>query len=201
MAGRAARARTNRGIWLPRLRKRRLVGKRRAISIEPLEPRLLLSGDPLAPLAFQMDGDTDDLTLRLEEVLPAGGLEAVETLQLVDNDTGAVVAEQALEATSEVVITGTDLDDRFEVDASLSETELPLPVSFTGGGGDDTVAVRATTGAGAYTVDGPGSLLVARYAGCYQDVLGFPMVKLDSLLRELGVHLFDRMDSASAVFL
>jgi len=55
--------------------------------------------------------------------------------------------------------------------------------------------------AGAYTVDGPGSLLVARYDGCYQNVLGFPMVKLDKLLRAIGVTLFDEMDARRAVFL
>jgi septum formation protein len=55
--------------------------------------------------------------------------------------------------------------------------------------------------AGAYTVDGPGSLLVAGYQGCYQNVLGFPLVRLDNLLRELGVHLFNRIDSENAVFL
>lgn len=55
--------------------------------------------------------------------------------------------------------------------------------------------------AGAYTVDGPGSLLVARYDGCYQNVLGLPMVKLDKLLRHVGVRLFDRMERGRAVFL
>ena len=55
--------------------------------------------------------------------------------------------------------------------------------------------------AGAYTVDGPGSLLVARYRGCYQNVLGLPMVRLDCVLRQIGVSLFDAMDKAGAVFL
>jgi len=40
--------------------------------------------------------------------------------------------------------------------------------------------------AGAYTVDGPGSLIVARYDGCYQNVLGLPIVRLDKLLRRIG---------------
>lgn len=62
-------------------------------------------------------------------------------------------------------------------------------------------AVRPLDRAGAYTVDGPGSLLVARYEGCYQNVLGFPIVRLDQLLREVGVQLFERIDSANAVFL
>jgi septum formation protein len=55
--------------------------------------------------------------------------------------------------------------------------------------------------AGAYTVDGPGSLLVARYEGCYQNVLGLPMVRLDEVLRTIGVSLFDLVDKDGAAFL
>jgi septum formation protein len=55
--------------------------------------------------------------------------------------------------------------------------------------------------AGAYTVDGPGSLLVARYDGCYYNVLGLPIVKLDMLLRQAGVDLFTLMHPDGAVFL
>lgn len=55
--------------------------------------------------------------------------------------------------------------------------------------------------AGAYTVDGPGSLLVARYNGCYQNVLGLPIVRLDQLLRELGYSLFDRVHPTRCRFL
>lgn len=55
--------------------------------------------------------------------------------------------------------------------------------------------------AGAYTVDGPGSLIVAGYRGCYQNVLGLPMVRLYGLLGELGVDLFAAMDKENAKFL
>jgi septum formation protein len=55
--------------------------------------------------------------------------------------------------------------------------------------------------AGAYTGDGPGSLLIARYDGCYQNVLGLPIVRLDRLLRQLGIALFDMLDPEQAVFL
>ncbi|MBI1319019.1 MAG: septum formation protein Maf [Candidatus Hydrogenedens sp.] len=55
--------------------------------------------------------------------------------------------------------------------------------------------------AGAYTVDGPGMLLVARYGGCYQNVLGLPVARLDALLRQLDFHLFDALDKERAVFL
>ncbi len=62
-------------------------------------------------------------------------------------------------------------------------------------------AVKPLDRAGAYTVDGPGSLLVARYDGCYQNVLGLPIVRLHRLLRELGYDLFELMDGPRAVFL
>lgn len=55
--------------------------------------------------------------------------------------------------------------------------------------------------AGAYTVDGPGSLLIERYNGCYQNVLGFPIVRLDLLLREFGYSLFDLMNASECQFL
>jgi len=55
--------------------------------------------------------------------------------------------------------------------------------------------------AGAYTVDGPGSLLVSRYDGCYYNVLGLPIVRLDKLLRKVGVSLFQRINAEKAKFL
>ncbi len=62
-------------------------------------------------------------------------------------------------------------------------------------------AVNPIDRAGAYTVDGPGSLLVARYEGCYQNVLGLPIVRLDLLLRQIGYSLFALMDAERSVFL
>ncbi|GMW03211.1 MAG: Maf-like protein [Candidatus Hydrogenedentota bacterium] len=62
-------------------------------------------------------------------------------------------------------------------------------------------AVNPVDRAGAYTVDGPGSLLVARYNGCYQNVLGLPIVRLDSLLKKLNVSLIEEMDTNKTVFL
>jgi septum formation protein len=62
-------------------------------------------------------------------------------------------------------------------------------------------AVKPVDRAGAYTVDGPGSLLVAAYNGCYQNVLGLPIVRLDKLLRNVGVSLFDLMDGEQSIFL
>ena len=63
------------------------------------------------------------------------------------------------------------------------------------------IAVKPLDRAGAYTVDGPGSLLVQSYAGCFYNVLGLPIIRLDSLLRTLGLSLFDYMNKDKAVFL
>ncbi len=62
-------------------------------------------------------------------------------------------------------------------------------------------AVRPLDRAGAYTVDGPGSLLVESYDGCFYNVLGLPIVRLDKLLRTLGHDLFARLNPALAKFL
>jgi len=62
-------------------------------------------------------------------------------------------------------------------------------------------AVKPLDRAGAYTVDGPGSLLVARYDGCYQNVLGLPIVRLHQLLLKLGHDLFEMMDGPRSVYL
>ena len=62
-------------------------------------------------------------------------------------------------------------------------------------------AVQPFDRAGAYTVDGPGSLLVERYSGCYQNVLGLPLVRLDRLLESIGLSLFSCVDSQRATFL
>jgi septum formation protein len=51
-------------------------------------------------------------------------------------------------------------------------------------------AVSPLDRAGAYTVEGVGSLLVERFEGCYFNVVGLPLVKLDEMLRTLGVNLF-----------
>jgi len=61
--------------------------------------------------------------------------------------------------------------------------------------------VRPLDRAGAYTVDGPGTLLVTRYEGCYQNVLGLPIVRLDALLREVGDGLSARVRGEKARFL
>jgi hypothetical protein len=99
--------------------------------MEPLEPRLLLSADALVPFAVGMADDANDLTLQLDYL--------TQTLQAVSNNTSAIVAEQDLDRTSQVVITGSDGDDRFTVAAALSSS---IAISFEGGAGSDTLVGR-----------------------------------------------------------
>ena len=51
-------------------------------------------------------------------------------------------------------------------------------------------AVKPLDRAGAYTVEGIGGLLVERFEGCYYNVLGLPLAKLDEMLRTIGANLF-----------
>jgi len=51
-------------------------------------------------------------------------------------------------------------------------------------------AVKPLDRAGAYTVEGIGSLLVERFEGCYYNVVGLPLVTLDEMLRTIGTNLF-----------
>jgi septum formation protein len=44
--------------------------------------------------------------------------------------------------------------------------------------------------AGAYAVQGFGALLVERIRGCYFNVMGLPLVKLDNLLKNCGYRFF-----------
>jgi hypothetical protein len=85
----------------------------------------------------------NDLTLGMVEILdstdPTPSL--VPTVRVTDNASGAVLAEQPLEGTSGVVVTGTDLDDRLTLDSSLFGSDIPI--SFEGGLGLDDLIIDA----------------------------------------------------------
>ena len=55
--------------------------------------------------------------------------------------------------------------------------------------------------AGGYTIDGPGTLIVEGFSGCYQNVLGLPMVRLHRLLRDVSVDLEQYVVGERAQFL
>jgi len=134
----------------------------------------------------------DTLVFLDEHVLskPADAEEARAMLRRLSGNTHQVVTGLAVIDTA----SGTAAEGSESTDVTfrtLSSEEIARFVEV----------VNPIDRAGAYTVDGPGSLLVARYDGCYQNVLGLPMVRLDKLLRRIGVHLFDHLNRERAVFL
>jgi septum formation protein len=47
--------------------------------------------------------------------------------------------------------------------------------------------------AGAYAIQGEGALIVEAIAGCYYNVMGFPIARLEQMLLKKGVSLFEYM--------
>lgn len=119
--------------------------------------------------------DLDDAR-RMLRLLSGKTHQVLTGLALVDTETG-----RRVEAAESTGVTFRDLSDD-EIDHFVHIVE-PLDR------------------AGSYTVDGPGSLIVAAYHGCYQNVLGLPMVRLYHLLRDLDLDLFAAMDKEGARFL
>ena len=64
----------------------------------------------------------------------------------------------------------------------------------------DRIRKYITTGepfdkAGAYAAQGKASLFIDEITGCYLNVVGLPVAKLDSMLRSMGVDLFEFIKS------
>lgn len=142
------------------------------------EPAIIIAADTLVfyeEHVLPKPVDFDDAR-RMLRLLSGKTHQVLTGLALVDTETG-----QCVEGSETTDVTFRELgDDEIEHFVHIVE---PLDR------------------AGAYTVDGPGSLIVAAYRGCYQNVLGLPMVRLNSLLGELGLDLFATMDKAGAKFL
>lgn len=138
-----------------RSRLRRAYKRRRGFSLEPLEQRLLMSGDPLVFAAGEV---ASDVTVRVDD-------SATPLVQIVDNQTNIVILSQALADTSEVVVIGSEHDDTLTVDYSNG---FFLPVSFHGGDGagfDSLVITGGNFDRTAYKTLGPDSGTIALTAG------------------------------------
>ncbi len=154
------------------------VDKRDAVSRRLSQPAMVIGADTIVVLEGQILGKPADLDEARSMLGRLSGRthEVLTGVAIVNTETGGKA--EGLERTEVTFCT-------------LREKDIARFVE----------AVRPLDRAGAYTVDGPGSLLVARYDGCYQNVLGLPIVLLDTLLAELGDGLFDRMRADSARFL
>jgi len=83
------------------------------------------------------------------------------------------------------VIDGDDELQEFEVTKlqmkQMSEKEM-----------DDYIATKEPLDkAGAFGIQGKGAVLVEKIDGCYFNVVGLPLFKLNSLLEKVGVSIFD----------
>jgi len=108
---------------------------------EGLEPRLLLSADPLFVAAAA--NTALDATIQLGTDT-AGTVE----VQVIDNNnSGAILSRQALVDTTAVVVTGSTLADTFSIDFDATDLILlsllndDLLFVFNGGAGDDTLTL------------------------------------------------------------
>ena len=165
-------------------------------------------GDPCADVVANAKTKCDDIAARLAG--PALVI-AADTLVVLDGRAlgkpGSIGEARrmlsALSGKTHQVLTGLAVSDiaTQRVAAGYESTEVTFR-NLTSDEIDRFVeAVQPLDRAGAYTVDGPGSLLVAGYCGCYQNVLGLPIVRLDLLLREIGHSLFSLMDGKRSIFL
>ncbi len=141
-------------------------------------PSLVIAADTLVFYEAHVLPKPSDLNeaRRMLRLLSGNTHQVLTGLAVTHMDTGTSV-----EASETTHVTFKELSDR-EIDRFV---EIVEPLDR----------------AGAYTVDGPGSLIVAAYRGCYQNVLGLPMVRLEAMLQGLGVDLFALMDKERAVFL
>jgi septum formation protein len=165
-------------------------------------------GEPAAMVVTNARAKRDDVAGRLD--FPALVI-AADTLVFLGNrvlgkpmdsdEARAMLAE--LSGRTHQVLTGLSLIETATGKTAEGYESTGVTFrAFSSGEIDRFVAaVNPIDRAGAYTVDGPGSLLVARYNGCYQNVLGFPIVRLDVLLGELGYSLFDLMNAEDCQFL
>lgn len=167
-----------------------------------------LDGTPRDVVLFNAIAKRDDVADRIEqaavvvaadtivvlgkEILgkPADAGEAVSMLNRLSGRTHSVFTGVALvDSQSGRISEG--IEETRVTFRELSQNEIEKFVDI----------VNPVDRAGAYTVDGPGSLLIDGYDGCYQNVLGLPIVLLDRLFRDIGDSLFDRMRAEHARFL
>ncbi|MCJ8300007.1 MAG: calcium-binding protein, partial [Pseudomonadales bacterium] len=130
--------------------------KQNAFQLEQLEPRLLLSADPLAA-AFAA---SDDVTLQVVEKVDAQQ-QTQQYIQLIDSSAGgnsAVLGEMKISdiaAGDVITITGSAGDDKLTVAKSFLDLgEQPYEVKFDGAGGDDTVAISSDVEQSSWQISG-----------------------------------------------
>lgn len=100
--------------------------RRRAMRLEALEPRLLLSADVSYAAA---SGVALDAALRIADV------DGTQMLQLVDSGTYTVLGERSIDQDIDFTVRGNDLSDRLALDFNGGNIAHQIRVLFDGGAG------------------------------------------------------------------
>ena len=125
--------------------------RQRSLRFETLEPRVLLSADLTHTVAA---GTSLDATLKVDDTTSSA------IVRLVDNPSGTVLAETALDQDVNVTVQGADMSDRLHVAFDQAILAHQVRVSFDGGaGGEDEIvgpdhaATWTLSASGAGTID------------------------------------------------
>lgn len=178
------------------------------VDVRPSAAIELLEGVPESVALENAVNKRDDIVATLEEPAVVIGADTIVVLddRILGKPRDLDEARSMLRALSNRkhrVITGVAVaDTRAGRNAAGTETTTVAFRNLT----EDHIerfveAVNPLDRAGAYTVDGPGTLIVAGYEGCYQNVLGLPIPRLEDLFRKLGDSLFVRMNPRAVRFL
>ncbi|MFC1592013.1 Maf family protein [Thermodesulfobacteriota bacterium] len=113
---------------------------------------------------------------------PATMQEAREYLRLLNGRTHAVYTGLCLADTAEDTVV-TDYAKTLVTFRELTAGEIDLYLA----------RINPLDKAGAYAIQDEGSVIVQRIQGCYYNVVGFPIAKLEEMLLVKGVSLFQYM--------
>jgi len=116
---------------------------------------------------------------------PASARQALEFLHMLNGRTHAVYTGLAIvDADSTTVTAG--FEKTLVTFKQLTDAEERAYLA----------SIQPMDKAGAYAIQGPGALIVKEIRGCYYNVVGFPLAKLEQMLLRHGVSLFAYMQDS-----
>jgi len=113
---------------------------------------------------------------------PKDNSEAVSFLRMLQGNTHAVYTGLALSDTRKNKAL-TDYVKTLVTMRTLTEQELKAYLAL----------INPLDKAGAYAIQGPGSIVVEKIDGCFYNVVGFPIAKLEDMMISFGTSLFRYM--------
>jgi len=114
---------------------------------------------------------------------PKDNREAVSFLRMLQGNTHSVYTGLALiETGKKKALTG--YVKTLVTMRTLNEQELKAYLAL----------INPLDKAGAYAIQGPGAIVVEKIDGCYYNVVGFPIAKLEEMMLSLGSSLFQYME-------